>query len=415
MELTELKAAIEEQNRAFAEFKQANDARLADLAAKGVADPLLTEKVERISTVLTEADAKLAAHMAGLEAKVNRTLVGGGAGEGQSLSDDQREYKRALALYLRKGVESGLSDLQLKALSVGTDSAGGYVVAPDTAGRIVKRVYESSPVEQIASVQPISTDALEGLYDIDQAGGGWVAETGARSETTTPSLRKWRIPVHECYAMPAATQQFLDDANIDVETWLADKVADKLSRLAATGFVTGAGVSSPRGFASYTTAATADSSRAWGAPEHVATGTSGGWGTAPNGSDKLIDLVSKLNPVYLPNARWAMNRTTMASARTLKANSQYIWLPAMTERPESTLLGYPISLLEDMATYSTGDALAVAFGDFKAGYQIVKRFGIRVLRDPFTSKPYVLFYTTMRVGGDVVDFNALKFLKFGSS
>jgi HK97 family phage major capsid protein len=215
--------------------------------------------------------------------------------------------------------------------------------------------------------------------------------------------------------MPSATQKLLDDAGVDVGAWLEGKIASKFTRTEETSFVTGDGAGKPRGFTTYTTATTADDARAWGTLQHVATGASGGFGTDPNGIDKLLDLIGAMKPHFLPGARFVMSRITQTKARQLTDASsagKFVFVPSFQAGVPNTLLGYPVTLADDMPAYSTADALAVAFGNFSAGYQIVDRLGIRVLRDPYTSKPYVLFYAVKRVGGDVIDFEAIKFLKF---
>jgi HK97 family phage major capsid protein len=434
----EAKAAVDALNAAFNEFKATNDQRIKQIEAKGTADPILQQKLDKISADI-EKHSAIADGFAALEAKFNQLkLAGVGSEEAKGLeaevkqfnlelrsnataqgrvvpatvsAEEFRAYKQNFELFLRRGEKA----IDQKAMSVGSDPDGGYLVTPDMSGRMVKRIYETSPIRAIASIQTIGTDKLEGLRDIDEAsGGGWVSETGSRAATTTPQFGKWEIAVHEQYENPGATQKLIDDASISIENWLSDKVADKMARREAAGFVSGTGIGQPKGFTAYTTAATADASRSWGQLEHVLSGTNGSWGTAPNGSDKLIDLVHKLKAHYRQGARFVMNRVTLGSARQLKADGQYIWLPSMEAGQPSKLLGYGVTEAEDMATYSTTGALAVAFGDFKAGYQIVDRIGVRVLRDPYTNKPYIQFYTTKRVGGDVVDFEAIKFLKFAS-
>lgn len=437
MEPQDVKASLDALNRAFEEFKATNDTRLAEIAKKGVADPLLQQKLDALNAEI-EKHSKIAEAFSKIEAKVNR-LERFGAPVTEQAADElkafnlsvrafaqekgrqvppeltleeYRAYRQNFDLYLRRGPDA--ADFDRRAMSVGSDPDGGYLVLPDMSGRFVKRRFDSSPIRQIAAVQPISTDKLEGLADTtDVSSGGWVSETGSRAATGTPTLKTWSIPVHEQYQNPGATQKLLDDASIDVETWLMDKVADYMARTEATAFVTGNGVGKPRGFASYTTAATADGSRAWGVLEHVATGSNGSFGTAPNGSDKLIALVHALKSHFRQGARFVMNKTTLGAARTLKDGvGNYIWLPTMQAGQPSTLLGYPITEAEDMATYTTTGALAIAFGNFALGYQIVDRLGVRTLRDPYTNKPYIQFYTVARVGGDVIDFEAIKFLYF---
>lgn len=429
----EAKEAVDSLKKAFHDFRVTNDERIKQIEAKGYADPLLEQQVDKanadIAKLSDELKALTKAHD-NVELAINRGTNGGkGGDEIKALAEFQqytrgrvhsadsltvegfRAYKKAFASYLRRG-DSVPADIRA-AMSVGSDPDGGFYVTPDTSGTIVQKIFETSPIRQIAAVQTISTDALEGYADTDEQSAGWVAETGARSDSTTPQGKKYRIPVFEMYSQPSATQQLLDDASIDIEAWLAGKVADKLARLENTAFVSGNGVTQPRGFLDYTTAATADSARSWGTLEHVATGTSGGFGTDPNGSDKLIDLMHKLKSAYRNGAVWVMNRATLGAARKLKANGEYIWLPSMTAGQNSQLLGFQVVEAEDMPAIAA-NSLSIAFGNFKVGYQIVDRQGIRTLRDPFTNKPYVRFYTTRRVGGDVLNFEAIKFLKFAA-
>lgn len=416
MEQNEVKSAVDAIGRAFEEFKQTNDAKLKALEAKGVADPLLQTKIDKLNADIDAKQALLSEHVQAVEAKVNKLALPTGSQMGAS--EEQREHKSAFLAYLRKGVEQGLDAIQRKSMSVGSEPNGGYLVTPDLSGRIVKRIYETSPLRQFASVQQISTDALEGLTDQGQATASWVAETGTRAATANPTFGRYRIPVHEMYAMPSATQQLLDDASIDVEAWLAAKVADVFARTEATAFCVGTGIGKPQGIGAYTTAATADGTRTWGQIEHVASGTQASLGSNANGSDKLMSVVAALNPVYLPNARWFLCRSMLAAIRQIKTSQgNYVWQPDLSAATTAgLLLGFPVTLCEDILPITTStDTLSVAFADMRAAYQIVDRIGIRVLRDPFTTKGYVSFYTTYRVGGQVVDFNAIKFLKLASA
>ena len=323
-------------------------------------------------------------------------------------------YKAAFANFLRKH-ENAIDPAERKAMSVGSDPDGGFLVTPDVTGRIVARVYETSPIRQIASVMSISTDSLEGIEDTDEAGGGWVGETESRSDTSTPQIGKWSIPVHEVYAMPKITQKLLDDAAIDVEGWLAMKVGDKLARFENAAFVTGNGINRPRGFASYTTALDSGSGVTWGTIGHVMSGASADF-AATNPADKLFDLVGMLKEAYLPNARFVTRRSVITKVRKFKVSAgeaNYLWQPGLQAGAPETLLGHPITRAEDVATLAA-DSLSLWFGDFRQAYQIVDRTGIRTLRDPFTAKPYVVFYTTKRTGGAVVNFEALKAMKFNT-
>lgn len=260
-----------------------------------------------------------------------------------------------------------------------------------------------------ASIQTISTDALEGLFDLDEAASGWVAETDSRSETNTPVVGKWRIPVHELYAKPRATQKLLDDAEINMEAWLASKVAEKFGRDEANAFVVGNGVGKPRGFLTYANGTTLP-----GTIEQVKTGANGAFASAPNGSDVLVTALYSLKQQYRANATWFMNRATTGLVRRLKdSNGQMVWAPGIAAGQPATLLGYPVASFEDMPNPATG-SLSIAVGDMREAYQIVDRVGIRTLRDPYSAKPYVEFYTTKRVGGDVVNFEAVKIVDFSA-
>jgi HK97 family phage major capsid protein len=443
--LQEVKAAIETSNRLFEEFKTTNNARLAQIEAKGVADPLLEERLAKLNAAIDQQSAINDAFTA-MQAKVNRFGLNGGGAEGADVAiaeckafnratkshaaahgrispadvdvEGYRAYKAAFEKYLRGG-ERNLTESERRALSVGTDPNGGYLVTPDLTGRMVEKIFETSPMRQHAGAQTISTDALEGTVDLDEAAFGWVSELGTRSESNTPAVPSpWKIPVHEAYSEPRISQKMLEDANIDISAWLARKVGDKFGRGYNAAFVTGTGVGQPRGFASYTTAATADSSRSWGSFEHIATGSNGSFGTDPNSINKLLDLIHAMKDAYTLRAAFFLNRTTLGGLRkTTDASSagKYVFVPSMQAGMPDQLLGYPVHKMQDMATYTTTDALAIGFGDMVETYQIVDRLGLTVLVDPYTAKPYVKFYTRGRVGGDVLNFESMKFLKFGTS
>ncbi len=409
----EVKGLIDEIGRGYTELQQTLTQK-AEQAATGAVDPLIESKLKALSADLATKEAKRDAAVAELKSRVDALAFTGPVTK-TGESADLREYRAKLNAYIRRGNEDGLRALEQRALSVGSDPDGGYTVEADPNGRMVSRIYETSPMRQEASQITISTDALEGLIDNGEAAASWVAETGSRAETNTPQLGQWRIVVHELFAKPRATQKLLDDSNVDIEGWLLNKIADAFARAENTAFVTGIGVARPRGFASYSTAATADASRTWGTFEHVASGSSGSFGTDPNGVEKLITLQHKLNPAYNSNAKWFMNRATLAEVRTLTDASsagKFVFVPDFSGTTPGSILGRPIVLFEDMATFSTASSLAVAYGDMREAYQIVDRIGIRTLRDPYSAKPYVEFYSTKRVGGDVVNFNALKFMQF---
>ena len=298
--------------------------------------------------------------------------------------------------YIRKGV----NEMEIKALSSDSEADGGLLITPEMSSEVVKKIYETSPMRQYASVQTISTSSLEILEDLDEAGAGWVGETEERGETSTPQFKMVEIPVHEMFAQPQATQRFLDDAAINIEAWLAEKVADKFARTENASFVSGDGVKKAKGFLSYA------AGTSFGQIEQIASGNA----SALTG-DSFIELIYSLKTAYKPASKFFMNRAVIKAARLLKdLEGRYLWAPGLDGNTSGSILGYEIVEFADMPVVQA-NALAVAFGDMKQAYQIVDRIGIRTLRDPFTSKPYIKFYTTKRVGGGVKNFEALKLMK----
>jgi HK97 family phage major capsid protein len=407
-------------NAAFEEFKAKNDERIEALS-KGKADTVLNEQVDRINATITELQSNLAdvaakAASRGLNAAGDEDVAKAAKAfakeRGVDVSpEDYQAYANGLNVYMRRGGNTPAS--VMAAMSVGSDPDGGYTVTPDTSGRIVKKIYETSPMRQVAAVTTIGTDRLEGFNDLGEGTAGWVGETQARPETDTPQLGKWEIPVHEMYAFPKATQKLLDDSMFDIESWLADKTAEKFIRTENAAFLNGDGVLKPRGLLTYPTAATADATRAWGTFQHILTGTDGTFGTTTNGTDKLIDLVYSVKAGYRANANFMTSRATIAAIRKIKdGQGNYAWQPSLSALSGGTILGFNVVEAEDMPAMAA-DSLSLAFGDFREAYQIVDRIGIRVLRDALTDKPKIGFYTTKRVGGAAISFEAVKFLKFG--
>jgi len=440
MDIDEVAKAVEQGNKAFEEFKGKYDESLVDLK-KGFDDVVRKDELERINAAIDDAQ-KVNDQLA---ARVKRqALYGRTSDEGQSADEREEKaykwfagvqglhgrrvtrdefndeaqaqvgaYKRAFENYLRhKGDDKLMNAEDMKALSVGSDPDGGFVVDADTGGRMIARIFETSPMRQYANVMSIGTEALEGLHDNDEAGFGWVGETDSRTATGTPKLEKYRIPVHEMYAKPAATQKLLDDASINMEAWLQGKVTDKFARAENAAFTTGNGVDKPRGFATYPDRASIEVFEL-NAIGQYDTGVSGAFAAAPNGGDVLISALYGLKAQYRGNATWFMNRRTTGAVRKLKdSDGAFLWQPGIAAGQPASLLGYPQASFEDMADLGA-DSLSIAVGDMNAAYQIVDRIGVRVLRDPYSNKPYVEFYSTKRTGGDVVNFEALKLIKFG--
>jgi HK97 family phage major capsid protein len=421
----QIRTALYDLGRSFEAFKDANDQRLREIERKGAADPLTEMKVNRLNAEITRAaDAADAAkkRVDMLETALSRAPSGqnGDWQEAEAFQKERkgdmsveayRAYRGAFRGYIRKN-NAGSGGDEIKALSVGSDPDGGYAVTPDMGGRIAQLVRETSPIRQVANVVTIGTDALEGINDLHEATSGWVGETEGRPETAAPKIGEYRIPVHEQYAEPRATQKLLDDALFNVEEWLAGKIAERLARMENESFVLGNGVRKPRGFLTY--AAGTPAATGFSVIEQVPTGAAGAFAAADPG-DALITLVYALKSAYRENAVFMMKRATLAEVRKLKdQNGNYLWQPDFQMKQGGTLLGFNVTEAEDMPEIAAG-SLSVAFGDFNAGYQIVDRQGIRILRDSFTAKPYVKFYTTRRVGGDVVNFEAIKLLKFAAA
>ena len=436
MALEEIKGLVEAQGEAFAEFK-----RTLDAAVKH--DALTDEKVARIEATLdaaVEAKAKIEAGLAAerkereeLELRLNRARLTGkdedtaevkswnhvlrsvaserGRNHVEIDAAGYADYKSAFNKFLREGKEN-LEAAEVKTMAVGSDPDGGYFVTPDVSGRIIQFVYETSPMRQVASVTSISTDALEGIEDLDEAGAAYAGERATSGDDRTPTVGRWRIPVYWIDTEPKATQQLLDDASVNIESWLAAKVADKFARFENREFVRGDS-NRIRGITAYPTADDTGAGVAWGSFGRINTGANGAF-PASNPADKLHDVVGLVKQSYLGQSRWMTSRAVVTLIRKFKdGTGNYLWQPALAAGVPEMIMGYPVVRAEDMPSLGTG-SISLAFGDFGAAYQIVDRAGIRVLRDPYTAKPYVKFYTTKRTGGGAVNFDAVKFLRFAA-
>jgi HK97 family phage major capsid protein len=439
----EIKKLIEDQGAAFDAFKKTHDElkksdvvtaeKLARIekslddaveAKAAIERRLETEKKEREDLELRmqkmgvratgEAEAKRELNLK----EFNNILAANSADRKRANFTplDQKgydDYRAAHERFCREGKEALTPD-ELKTLSAGSDPDGGYFVTPDSTGRIVSKVYETSPMRQYASIQVISTDKLEGIEDNDEAGAGYAGEHATSGNTDTPEVGKWSIPVFWIDTEPKATQQLLDDAAVNIEAWLSGKVADKFARFENNEFVTGA-ANKIRGFAAgYTFAADSGSGVTWGSIGYVATGVDGDFAASAKG-DKLYDLMGTLKNAYLGNAAWFTRRSVITDIRKFKdGQNNYLWQPSFIAGQPETIMGYPVARMEDIPAKGSS-SYSLFFGDMGAAYQIVDRAGIRVLRDNLTSKPYVKFYTTKRVGGGMVNFEAIKAMKFYTS
>ena len=314
------------------------------------------------------------------------------------------EVKSFVDGYLRKGREA-----EVKSISGVTPQDGGYAVPREIDALIANQIKEISPIRSLAQVVQVGTSGYRKLMTIGGTASGWVAETVGRPETASPKFEEVAPPSGNLYANPAASQDMLDDAAFDLESWLASEIAMEFARAEGAAFVNGSGVNRPLGFLASPTSAMGDTSRPFGTIQYVGSGDAAGFD--PNPDAKLIDLVHTMKSGHRQGASWVMNSATLAVVRKLKtSDGALLWQPGLVEGQPDRLLGYPVVEAEDMPDIAAG-SFPIAFGNFKAGYLIAERSATTILRDPFTNKPFVHFYATKRVGGQVLDSAAIKLLK----
>lgn len=323
-------------------------------------------------------------------------------------------HKKAFGAYLRSGDDDGLRGLVLegKAMSTAVAADGGYLVDPQTAESIRSMLVSTSSLRAIANVVQVEATSFDVLVDRSEVGSGWATEAAATTETATPVIERISIPLHELSAMPKASQRLLDDSAFDVEGWLAGKIATRFIRAEAQAFINGDGVDKPKGFLQATKVA--NGSWSWGNLGYIPTGAAADFATT-DAVDCIISLVYALGADYRANAAFVMNSKTSGAVRKMKdADGRFMWSDGLAAGEPARLMGYPVLICEDMPDIAA-NAYAIAFGDFNAGYTIAERPDLRILRDPFSAKPNVLFYASKRVGGDVTDFAAIKLLKIAVS
>ena len=403
--MDEIKKIIEALGKTFETFKGENDTRLKEIEANGHADPLLAEKVDKINADIAQI-AEMKTQLEALEKVAGRGAFGGGS----EVDPAKAAHTKAFESWFRGGVEGELKDLQVQAnASTLDDTAGGFTVPEEMEATIDRVAATVSAMRGLATVMGIGTDTYKKLVNQGGASAGWVGEKGSRAETDTPSLAEIAINTKEIYAMPVATQKLLDDSRIDIAAWLGNEVAIEFADEEGDSFINGDGVSKPKGLDAYTKIANA--SYAWGKMGYIA----GGHATLLNSADKLIDVTNALKPVYLNGSSWLMNRTTLNVIRKFKdGEGNYLWRPGLEAGAPNVLLGYPTVTDDNVEDIGAGN-YPLYFGNFKRAYLIVDRFGIRVLRDPFSSKPHILFYTTKRVGGGIVMYEAIKTMRIATS
>lgn len=398
MNLTEISEKIDEIGNAWEHFKSVNDEKLRQIEQKGSADCMVMEELNKINNSLNEQKQQLDQ----LRISASRPSF-----EGKSMDfQENLEHKKALNNYLKKGIDAPLANIETKAdLTTATDSSsayGGYLLTPNMQRIITGELNDNCFMRQICSVQTISSSALEVIDDTSFA-TSWIAETGTVNDSDSSVLNKITVKAHELVAQPKVSQKLLDDASINIEEWLAYQLANQFMQKEEEAFLKGTGDTNnqPTGITNYTSDI-----------ETIESSSSVDGGIE---AEDIVDLYYSLKEQYVGNASFVMPRTAVSAIRMLKDSTSgaYLWQPALLGGKEDTLMGCPVYQSSNMPALGAG-SLSVIFGDFKF-YQIVDRNDIRVLRDPYTAKPYVRFYTTKRVGGDVIRKEAFKMLKCGAT
>jgi HK97 family phage major capsid protein len=398
----ELNDAVNELQKTFHDFTKSNKEEM-QAAIKGYVDPLLKEKNEQLNAAMDKAeDAIATAEKAQSIAKAMRAIENNVEHKG---SEDDKKHRKAFVEFIRLGEERMSHDsldflkARTKAMSSASDPAGGYVVVPQMDAEITRVLNETSPIRRYASVKTISSDQYERLQRTDNAGANWADRDVAPSESTTPTWKKLKIQAWRLEAEPQISQDLIDDAYIDIEAELMSSLTESFALAENSAFVNGDGVGQPRGFLDYTAGSS------WGTVEQIVTGSA-----AALTYDGLVNLTYSIKEAFAARAVFMMRRTTVAAIRKLvDGNGDPLWIPGFGAEP-ATLMGYPVVRAADVPAVGA-DALAIAFGDFSQGYFIIDRLGTRVLRDPYTAKPFVKFFTTKRVGGGINNFEAIKIQK----
>ncbi len=392
------------------EVKAAGAGAAAGAMSAGGVEDAMAEFVSELRGFRETIEQKLQAQDRRMTMLDRKTAYRGRSPLSQA-AETEAPHQKAFAAYLRRGDDAGLRGLAVeeKAMASGTD--GGYLAAPVISDTVQAALRGAGSLRALATVVQVESAAYEVLADRSDIGAGWASETVATAETDTPQVERISIPLHELAAMPKATQRLLDDASFDLENWLAERIAEKFARAESAAFINGNGMDKPRGLLNYPTAPNA--TVADGNIGLINTGAAGDFaGTAP--ANALIDLVYALGAGYRANASFLMNSRVAGMIRRMRdGDGRYLWSDGLAAGEPARLLGYPVLICEDMPNPSAGSK-AVAFGDFRRAYTVAERPELRILRDPYSAKPHVLFYATRRVGGGVVDTRAVKLLNFAA-
>lgn len=394
----ELKELMERQGKAFTDFMARYDKKNTDLEVQ-----IKAERAEREALELKMGRINLSGGI----------FAGGGAIDAGKLADEHK----AMSAFVRGEARDWSNCDEVKAMSVGSDPDGGYVVLPTRSQAMITRLYNESPMRRLSRVETMETgDAWEEVVDLDEAASSWVGETTTRPATTTPRVGLLKVPLLEVYANPKVTQKLLDTSYMDVGLWLDNKINDKFARGDGLAFVSGNSPAQPRGFLAAASTSQTDFTRAYGTLQYTASGAAATLGsTDPASSDNLRKVMWSLRAPYRRDASWLMNSNTASVVDRLKdGQNNYLWRPGQTAGAPASLLGYPVEIDENMDDIGA-NAQPIAFGNFKLGYLIIERPGMKLLRDPYTDKPNVQFYAYRRVGGDVANSDCIKLLKCATS
>lgn len=407
--LVEVASLVGKIGATFESFKAANDERIKALE-KGKEDVVTNEKVDKINAAVTDFDRQLKELNVKIEAAKTAAVDAD-----ETNTPERREYKKMVLAALRTGDRSPreLEGFAVKAaLSTDSNPDGGYLVTPEIDTAITRVATKTLGMREVCGIKTSGSQTLKAYHNLAGTTSGWIGERATRPQTATPQFAELAFPTMEQYAMPATTQTALDDAWFDFESWLAEEVGIAFREQEGDAFINGDGANKPRGFLNYTSAvSSASSPSAWNTVGFTGTGVSGDFAASPAGGDTLFDLIASVKPTYRANGKWVMNDASEARARKLKdSQGHYQWQPSLVVGVPTTLCGYPIANDDGMPDFGA-NTFPIAFGDWERFYWIVDRMGVRVLRDPYSTKPYVLFYTTRRVGGGVRDFAAVKKLK----
>jgi HK97 family phage major capsid protein len=384
-DLLELKTAIDDSNASIEAWKARESARISEIE----------KRLNRPNANIGGSDTHESATARKALDTAFRALIAG----------DQAKADRALDEYR----------VEQKAMQVGVDPSGGYLVSPTISSEMTRVMLETAPFLTLARTVNMRTGAsFEEVVDRNAAAAAWVSELQSRSDTDSPDVEKLIIELNELFAMPKVSQKLIDTADVDVVAWLSQKIAEAFANVESDAFFSGNGVGKPRGFLTMPTASTADATRAWGTLQHIPTGASGAFHTTK--ADPLIDAVYALKAQYRTGSVWMMNRKTAAVVRKLKeaTSDQYLWSPGLISGQPDQMLGYPVLLAEEMPDVAA-NSLSIAFGNFQAGYTIIRQPGIRMLTDPYTDKPNVRLAAYERVGGGVTNSEAIKVIKFSAT